>query len=664
MARRNNTAIAVGFGGLLTLGGLLLWAGRAKAKKVDPKPTPKPVPPADEPEPEQPEQPQPEEPFDLVTNWGGFPATLRAPLGQLELASGIPGIARALAVKWWQAWRAMQPLVDPDTAAQMAAASPELCTHCLNVKDGPASKALLDANIKKGNPAPKDYAGYAIGSGGLGDILGANIAYAGLQTGKTLPFLSLKASEAFARIDVQMTTAASMIRQFLRSEKYPVLVPGPNSAEGDSRETWSRIFAAWAAPSDFAKQGDLAKAAQQRYLDRAAEIGIDLAQVAYPWPPGLSYAVPDWTVQKVWKRLQQALAQGGQKPNKPAQEPSEGLASFVELPAGGRGVVRSQTQEEGAPLVLVFHGRNADETQLMDAVPTDIAARIVFLRGHLPDPQGGRLFFGPRLTDPETKLVPALRDAGNIAAQWIRALQQKYQPARVVALGFSQGAALALQLAALGAVDGVVAFSGGLPPKLRPAGPADVLIRQIHGKADQVVPEVLDRDTAAAFQEAGYLGFYEAIPDQGHKQPTNVRPHLEAALDQSEPGEVGLSLDDCKVTITNLAQVTRTLTRRLLDVARGAVQHTGKMISRDDLIAFVDAFFVDLAPLCALGDKPFADGLSAKRGYWAFRSALRALVFRGLLSRADGISLLTDLAARAKTLGVGALDLPPLDVAG
>ncbi|MFY0531488.1 hypothetical protein [Nannocystis pusilla] len=196
----------------------------------------------------------------------------------------------------WQAFRAGKALVSPAEAAEIAAKNPDLCRVCLNQGDGPQAKAGIAGGIANGWPVPKDQAGWEAGSYGLGDILGSTAVWTGIEDAKTapktysralLPLIDLPAKTAMQRYDVQTWVIGVQIWQFLNGTPYKVLVPAKESANGDSYNTWGNIFSAYAAPAQYVQgQGQAAKA---RYLERAMELGIDLTEVAFPWPPGKSY---------------------------------------------------------------------------------------------------------------------------------------------------------------------------------------------------------------------------------------------------------------------------------------------------------------------------------------------------------------------------------------
>lgn len=275
MAKSDDTWLYAG-GALLAF---LLFSGSAKADQ-----------PADLPldTPDQP--PVPPSPG----NWGSTPIALIPLFEQAEQASGIPGLGRFLAVWSWGAYRAMQPLVSPEEAAQIALANPELCRLCHNVS---ASEKIASRRAWESVTLPKGQAGqygtgrYSppwptgpygdqwadFGSAGLLDILAGSHAHDGIHDGKFSPLISY-GPEVLFRLDVQMYIGGWMVYRIIKSPLYKVLVPG------DPKETWTRIRRVTASPDGFIKNTAYSQEVGQRFQGRAEELGIDLAQLAYPWP--------------------------------------------------------------------------------------------------------------------------------------------------------------------------------------------------------------------------------------------------------------------------------------------------------------------------------------------------------------------------------------------
>jgi len=333
--KRKNTSKGLVWGSV-ALAGLLIGGVAAAAsggKKPKPKPKPgkaedlapeeeveeEPVPEEEEveeedveeePVPEEEEAPEDIDPnalkFDLETNWGGIPMGLRVWFARFELAFKIDGLARFLGVKAWQAFRALQPYVTVEAAATIAAKNPELARFFVNKNDGPSAKKDVDAGIAQGWPVPVDRAGWSSASFGLFDILGSSAVWAGIHTDAKswLPYVKVpSAAAAMKTYEVQGGAAAYIVRRILYSDKYKVLDPGVQAENGDSLQSWGNIASAYAAPDAYAAGTQSAMDRKTRFLARATEIGINLADVAYPWPPGVTYKAPAWTFKQGYDRL-------------------------------------------------------------------------------------------------------------------------------------------------------------------------------------------------------------------------------------------------------------------------------------------------------------------------------------------------------------------------
>lgn len=510
----------------LFLGGLAFAGGSSTPKKKPPviDPTPEdpvvdPVDPVDD-DPKVP--PKDDKPanaleFDLSNNWGGIPMQLRVWLARGELASGIPGLARALGVKWWQAFRAMKlPYVTPEEAAKIAAANPELARFFgPNKADAADAKKGLDNAIKKGWPKPKDYATFATGSWGLGDILGSNFPYAGILTeGKNaLPYINRDGKPLMQSYEGQLGAAISQIRNIIVAPKYTVLVGGINNAKGDALQTWGNTFAAYAFPDAYSKGLQLAIDAKSRYLQRALEIGIDLAKVAYPWPPGTVYKHPPWSFAAVVKKLKdyasrpvhdtggtdQVLDGDVDEPapddDPPAEDGPEviALSGNIQATVYTNGVLSDETE---APLVLLLHGRGGNAAQLVSSIDLSKPARFAFLRA--PIDSGGDTFswFAPAQNAPDAELAPAITAAAEAVNAAAMALMLKYKTKGLYVVGYSQGAPVAYRMIAtegscapkcMVGVNGGLIIAGYLPTQLAPKNPITTHLYACHGSADAAV---------------------------------------------------------------------------------------------------------------------------------------------------------------------------------
>jgi predicted esterase len=546
--KRQGKGLIIGglaFLGLLGVGTVALASGGSSEPPPLPPDVPKPPPvpdvePEPKPDPNPPAPPAPPPPgaleFDLSTNWGGIPVALRKELARIELAALIPGLARALGVKAWQAFRAGKVLVGSVAeATAIAAANPELCRLCFNPNDATQSKALLDLNIKAGWPKPADYDGWASGAFGLFDLLGATAVYAGIHTeknAKTLPLMQVaSAKETMKRYDAQGFAASYVVRRLLVSDKYSVLKPGPNAAAGDSLQTWGNIFSAYAGPDNYAKANQEAIDAKARYLGRATEIGINLAEVAYPWPPGTTYKAPTWTAGQVWQRLQDYKNRdvvdsgGGVVEEPPAKDPVVDKApTLFDLTDGIKALVVEQVAHDAdVPLFIVLHGRDADEQQLRSSIPADLPARFAFLRA-----PSGR-WYDAASGSPGAILAPQINTAADSVAGAIGQLRELYPTTKVLVLGYSQGASVAYRLAADDIVDGAIAVAGFLPVQLAPKGAVSSQVWAVHGDGDKNVALAKGASAYESFIFKADVQGLTIVPGGDHGL-ASLRPAVKAVL--------------------------------------------------------------------------------------------------------------------------------------
>ena len=489
-----------------------------------PPPTPEPWVPPNEVKPKPDVPPEPPSPddltFDLEGNWGGIPMDLRVWLAKAELASGIPGLARAAGVRWWEGFRAKKEPVSTAEAAAIAAANPELARFFVNKNDGAAAKKAIDEDMaKQGWPKPVDYEGWIAGSFGLGDILGSTFVYTGIHTeGKKagpsgLPFVyASSAKKQYESYEGQIAALAYIVYRILYGP-YDVLRPGVQAKPEvqDSEQTWINIFAAYAYPDSYKAKTQLAANAAANYTKRAAEIGINLSKVAYPWPPGLSYK--PWDFSDFWARLQAYAPQkvkhlpgvyeaNVQMPQNPGifAQPANKVALQGNVQASIASVIPAGAS---APLVIFLHDQDSDESQLAGLVPADMVnARLAFLRAPSKSTLGYRWFEGDLGQINAPSLAAQIDAAANVVSAAGQQLVKLYPgTSEVYVVGFGQGGAIAYRLAARGEVAKVLSIAGGLPPALRLADgkTTKTNVWAVHGSNDQVVPLPIDQQTIESF---------------------------------------------------------------------------------------------------------------------------------------------------------------------
>jgi len=167
---------------------------------------------------------------------------------------------------------------------------------------------------------------------------------------------------------------------------------------------------------------------------------------------------------------------------------------------------------QGRPeqLLLLLHGVGADGRSM---APLAQALRAEFPQAAIVAPDAphpfdaggaGRQWFSVRGID-EASRVPRCAAALAPLADWVRATQQRLgvSPAATALVGFSQGAIMALELAAAedGLAGRVLAFAGRYA-RLPDAAPRHTTLHLFHGGADPVMPAAHAR---AALEHLGAL---------------------------------------------------------------------------------------------------------------------------------------------------------------
>ncbi len=171
------------------------------------------------------------------------------------------------------------------------------------------------------------------------------------------------------------------------------------------------------------------------------------------------------------------------------------------------------------PLLVLLHGRGSDEQDLLGLAPAlDPRFLIVSVRAPRPFAFGGYTWCdldermrlnGDQFAESVDRLTETLTD---------RCTHHDADPTRIVLLGFSMGAMLALAtaLSRPGQIRGVVAHSGFLPDAATlhydwtAAAATDFFMA--HGTLDPIVPLDLARNSRQRLEEAGAHVDYREYP--------------------------------------------------------------------------------------------------------------------------------------------------------
>ena len=161
-------------------------------------------------------------------------------------------------------------------------------------------------------------------------------------------------------------------------------------------------------------------------------------------------------------------------------------------------IIQSSSVPESTPppVLLLLHGYGSNETDLMGLSPY-LDRRLVKVSARAPMPMdyGGNAWFPLEVNQGGIALqFVQARSSIDLIASLVRDLKSKYQTKRILLLGFSQGATMALSAAFShpGLCEGVAALSGVVVPEMLPSGDRahlrDFPVIVTHGRNDQIIP--------------------------------------------------------------------------------------------------------------------------------------------------------------------------------
>ncbi|MGB8265867.1 MAG: hypothetical protein WCE44_06070 [Candidatus Velthaea sp.] len=211
-------------------------------------------------------------------------------------------------------------------------------------------------------------------------------------------------------------------------------------------------------------------------------------------------------------------------------------------------VVRWRKARPGAearpPLLVLFHGRGADEQDLFELAPAiDPAFAIASLRGPLPTSEGG--YTWSQTSSPGRYVAESLRTSIALVQAWLDELEGgRPEPQRIYLLGFSAGMAMAsaLLLDQPARYAGGILLSGTLPfdtdLSITKNRLADVDVFSGTGSFDTVIPAELVTRSATYLRERSGARLTARDYPIGH------------AISDTEIGEIATWLDACESAVS------------------------------------------------------------------------------------------------------------------
>ncbi|MCT0249184.1 alpha/beta hydrolase [Synechococcus sp. CS-205] len=181
--------------------------------------------------------------------------------------------------------------------------------------------------------------------------------------------------------------------------------------------------------------------------------------------------------------------------------------------------------------LVLLHGWGADADDLLD-LGEELAGRrtgVVSLRAPEAHPCGvGRQWY-----DLQQSEWPGLAGARQQLKLRLEALAESLPLERTVVLGFSQGAAMALDVASDLPVAGVICCSGYPHPGWNPRAPLPPILLT-HGRADPMVPYAASEELQRLWRNAGGDSQLLGFPGE-HTIDTALFPALRRFMEQHWP---------------------------------------------------------------------------------------------------------------------------------
>jgi phospholipase/carboxylesterase len=210
-----------------------------------------------------------------------------------------------------------------------------------------------------------------------------------------------------------------------------------------------------------------------------------------------------------------------------------------DLPLAYEVVPMSKDLASPHPLLVLLHGRGADEHDLLSVVPPTVPDFfVVSVRAPYRFPYGGYTWFD--LENIEDPNLDQLSESAGLLSRFLDGIRKVHgvDPDSIFLFGFSMGAIMALEVALRGSVQvtGVVAHSGcivraeTLPYSSEQLHSPSIFIA--HGIHDPVVPVWLARQSHEFLRQANLRVQYQEYPIQHTISEKSLRDASLWLLDQ------------------------------------------------------------------------------------------------------------------------------------
>ena len=177
-------------------------------------------------------------------------------------------------------------------------------------------------------------------------------------------------------------------------------------------------------------------------------------------------------------------------------------------------------------MIVALHGWGANAQDLASVVPLLNLPDYQFMFPDAPFPHPYS-YTGRAWYDLSSQKGQGLPESRKLLTDWLRSLESStgVPLSRTILSGFSQGAAMTLDVGLSLPLSGLVALSGYLHPVSEPAGGKFPPVLIVHGRQDSVVPLKAAQNSRETLVALGVSVQYQEF-DMGHE----IRPEVLAVI--------------------------------------------------------------------------------------------------------------------------------------